>query len=348
MTQTTDDVFDAPDPFADNDSGIARPPRTEDKVPRDKNDWPRILPPEEKVLEEKRLRSYARASGYGKILENTWNLERYDERNVAEGFVQDETLRLEWIGTDPEDKDRRNQLVKDAKKVAKADLKSRRGSALHAITERHDGGMSLKGLPNEYKPHLAEWVRLMKDFEILDIETFVVEDTYRIAGTFDRFVYYHVPCPICGKHNRILDLKTTDRIQFGHISMGCQLAAYAHGKRYNPADGSRTDLVDVCLCRGIIVEIPQSTGEGRLHWINIAQGWNTAIRLADEVKSLRNKRNWLADFDTVPDLVPLINEANSREECLVIFNMNQAIWTNELTKAVEARLEAIALQGKAR
>jgi hypothetical protein len=341
----TDDVFDAPDPFADNEHGISRPPRTEDRVPRDKNQWPRILPPDKKTLRDGDLRSYARASGYGKILENTWNLERYDERNVAEGFVQDETLRLEWVGTGPEDKDRRNELVKEAKKVAKADVKARKGSALHAITERHDLGMSLKSLPKKYEPHLDSWIRIMKHFTILGVENFVVEDTYRIAGTYDRLVYYHVPCPICGKHNRILDLKTGN-IAWSQISMGCQLAAYAHGKAYDPADGSRKDQ-DVCLCRGIIVNLPEETGVASLHWINIAQGWNTAIDLADKVKALRNKRNWLAEFTTTPDLLPLIQQAGDRDELVVLFRTHQSVWTDQLTAATEARLEEIAKKGKA-
>lgn len=346
MTLTqTDDVFDAPDPFADNDHGISRPERTEDRVPRDKNDWPRILPPDKTVLKDSDLRSYARASGYGKVLENTYNIERYNERNVADGFVQDATLRLEWSGTGPEDRDRRNELVKEAKKVAKADVKSRTGSAVHAITERHDLGLSLKSIPEEYVPDLEAWIDKMKHFTILGVENFVVEDTFRIAGTYDRLVYYHVPCPICGKHNRILDLKT-GRIDFGQIGMACQLAAYAHGRSYNPADGSRTDQ-DVCLCRGIIVNLPAGTGQATLHWINIAQGWNVAIDLADRVKALRNKRNWMAEFTTMPDLRPLIAQAGSRDELITLFRMHEAVWTDELTEATNRRLiEIVATKGK--
>jgi len=346
MTQTqTDDVFDSPDPFQDNDYGIVRPERTEDKVPRDKNGWPKILPPDKKVLKDADLRSYARASGYGKVLENTYNIERYNERNTADGFVQDKTLRLEWVGTGPEDKDRRNELVSEAKKVAKADEKSRTGSAVHAITERHDMGLSLKAIPEEHVPDLEAWIKVMKHFDILGIEKFVVEDTYRIAGTYDRLVYYHVPCPICGKHNRILDLKT-GRVDFGQIGMACQLAAYAHARDYDPATGARADQ-DVCLCRGIIVNLPAGTGQASLHWINIAQGWNLAIRLADEVKAIRRKKNWMAEFTTTPDLLPLIQQAGSRDEALVIFNMHQSVWTDELTRAVERRLEEIATKGKA-
>lgn len=346
MTQTqTDDVFDAPDPFQDNDHGIVRPPRTEDKVPRDKNGWPRILPPDQTVLKDDKLRSYARASGYGKVLENTYNIERYNERNVADGFVKSSVLRLEWAGTGPEDKDRRNELVKEAKKEARADDKARVGSAVHAITERHDLGLSLKSIPEEYVPDLEAWVDKMKHFEILGVENFVVEDTFRIAGTYDRLVWYHIPCPICGNHKRILDLKT-GRVDFGQIGMACQLAAYAHARSYDPVTGQRTDQ-DVCLCRGIIVNLPAGTGQATLHWINIAQGWNLAIDLADKVKAIRNKRNWLAEFTTTPNLLPLIAQANSRDEALVIFNMHQSVWTDELTAAVERRLEEIAMKGKA-
>lgn len=346
MTQTqTDDVFDSPDPFQDNEFGIVRPERTEDKVPRDKNGWPKILPPDKKVMRDGDLRSYARASGYGKVLENTYNIERYNERNTADGMVKSAVLRLEWAGTGPEDKDRRNELVVEAKKEAKADDKSRIGSAVHAITERHDLGLSLKSIPEEYVPDLEAWIDKTKHFDILGVENFVVEDTYRIAGTYDRLVHYHRACEICGKHKRILDLKT-GRVDFGQIGMAVQLASYAHARSYDPATGERTDQ-DVCLCRGIIVNLPAGTGQASLHWINIAQGWNLAVRLADEVKAIRRKRNWMAEFTTMPNLLPLIAAANSRDEALVIFNMHQSVWTDELTKAVERRLEEIAKQGKA-
>lgn len=348
----TDPIFanDLGDFFgaSSGDDPFDRPERTEDYVPRDSYDKPRILPvgkkmPNSITARDSTLRSYSRPSSMGKVIENTFMLERWQERQVAEGFTQSSLLRLEWSASDPDDREKRDKLVREAKKLARAEDKARAGTAVHALTERHDLGLPLKNIPEEYAGDVPAWVKVMQNFKVLDVECFVVEDIHKGAGTFDRLIYYHVPCPICGKHNRILDLKTGNT-DWGHIAMAVQLAEYAHGSYYNPATGERTALPDVCLCRAIIVNLPAGTGKATLHWINIAQGWELALEAIAKVKEVQRKRNWMAEFTTLPDIIPEIMAAKDQDDLNRIWREHKSMWLPMHTKAGELRLAALAAE----
>jgi hypothetical protein len=335
------------DPYAQPEDPYGRPERTEDKVPRDntpsKN--PRILPlgmamPTTAKARDAALRSYLRPSSAGDPLENRFMIERWKRRMVAKGMAMSKTLPLEMAALDEEDKRNQDWIADQAMKLAGAEEKSRRGTATHAITERYDKGMPPKFIPEGFENDLPAWIEKTKDFEILDIECFVVNDIYRYAGTFDRLVYYWEPCPLCGKHNRILDLKT-GQSEMGKQGMAVQLAIYAHSAYYDPATGARTPLPDVCLCRGIIVRLVQGSGVATLRWVNIAQAWDEAMPLLERLKSYQQHTNWVADFETRPDFSYEINRANSREELTKVWQKYSALglWLPQHTKLSESRLQ---------
>lgn len=344
---SADTVFDKPlhDPYADADDPFDRPPRTEDRVPRDKNDNPRILPlgqamPDSQSGRDRALRSFLRPSGAGKPLENTFMIERWKNRKVAEGMAMSESLQIQWAATDPDDLDRLNYLVKKAYQLAKGDEKATIGTALHAITERHDMGLPQKFVPPKFQQDLVAWVDATKHFEILDIECFVVNDLYRAAGTFDRLVYYWQPCPMCGKHNRILDLKS-GLSEMGKAAEAMQLAIYAHSAYYDPETGERKALPDVCLCRGIIVKLPQGTGTAVLRWVNIAQAWDEGMDLLTKLKAYQAHSNWVADFETLPDFTPEILACNEEEEINDVWRKYRALWLPQHTEAGKTRLQQL-------
>lgn len=337
-----DDLYD---PYEKPEDPFGRPPRTEDRIPRDANKWPRILPLGEKMPEtaagrDRALRSFMRPSGAGDPLENKFMIERWKRRKVAEGMAMSSTLQLEWASTDPDDLETLNYLADKCMKLAQADEKSRIGTALHAITERHDMGLPQKFVPDDFVRDLPAWIKATKDFEILDIECFVVNDLYRAAGTFDRLVYYWQPCPMCGKHNRILDLKTGES-EMGKAGMAMQLAIYAHSAYYDPETGARTPLPDVCLCRGIIVRLPQGSGTATLRWVNIAQAWDEGMDVLTRLKAYQAHKNWVADFETLPDFTPEIVACNTAEEMNDVYRRNRALWLPQHEAAGKARLQQI-------
>lgn len=343
--------------FAD-DNPYDRPERTEDRVPRDTWGKPRILPvdkkmPQDPAKRDKVLRSYFRPSGWAEVLEDHYKLERWNERRTVEGMMADKGLRAEWITAGVEEDedgvknrvvaDLRDDIIKRAKARAGTGVKSSVGTALHAVTERHDLGLANVNLPEEYQVDLDEWIRLTAPLKILAVECFVVEDYYKLAGTFDRLAYYHEPCSNCGHRVRVVDLKSGhgDKVSYEGMKIGTQLAVYAHSQFYDPATGARTPIEDICLCRAIVVDLPAGSGRGVLRWVNIGQAWTEAVSLAATVREIRKKKNWWLEFVPTLDIMPLIASATSTQELNGIWSTYRSIWTPEHTIAGNSRLEEL-------
>lgn len=346
------------------DDRYDRPDRIEDQVPRDKRGKPRILPPGETMPDygtAKRdaiLRTYGRPSSFGEVVDDHYNLDRWRERRIVEGFMKERRLQLEYaalgdVERDYESKQEANRVIKKAINAARADEKADEGTGVHALTERLDLGLEIKFIPGDFEGNIADWKRLTKDLVVRnpanDVECFVVQDHYRLAGTFDRLFWYHVPCPKCGANLYVGDLKT-GKTTWGGLKMGAQVGIYANSVRYNPVTGERTPLglntetgeeEKVCTCRGIIVDIPsgQPEGTGRLRWLNIAQGWNLAVRLAHEIRQARKLDNWWLDMETIPDITPLIMAATTRAELTSLYNMHRAVWSDANTAMASAVIE---------
>src|SRR5579885_1826086 len=94
-----------------------RPPRVEDRIPRhtNKNDGrPKIWLPDGKSA-----RYYSRPSSWGKKVEDTTSLSKWERRESIDGILsfgpQSETLQLEWSATGDEDRDKRNEIADRAK-----------------------------------------------------------------------------------------------------------------------------------------------------------------------------------------------------------------------------------------
>lgn len=344
---------------AAGDDRYDRPDRIEDEVPRDRRGKPRILPPDKVMPEaapsrDRVLRTYGRPSDFAEVVDDHYNLDRWRERRIVEGLMKERRLQLEYanlgdVEESYETKQAANKVIKKMINAARADEKADEGTGVHALTERLDHGLEIKFIPGDFEGNMADWARLTKDFDIRGIEVFVVEDHYRLAGTFDRMFWYHVPCPNCGANLYIGDLKT-GKTTWGGLKMGAQLGIYAHGQPYNPSTGERTplglnretgDIEKVCTCRGIIVDIPagQPEGTGRLRWLNIAQGWNLAVRLAHEIRAARKLDNWWLDFETIPDITPLIMAATTRSELDGLYRLHRAVWTDRHTAMASAVIE---------
>jgi hypothetical protein len=112
-------------------------------------------------------------------------------------------------------------------------------------------------------------------------------DKYKIAGTPDRVVEY--------KGERfIADIKT-GRIDHPN-NIAIQLAIYAHGLPYNIATATRGSWGDVNKDKAIIIHLPAGTGQCKLVWIDIAEGWK-GVQFAMKVRQWRDKKGLATPFE---------------------------------------------------
>lgn len=198
---------------------------------------------------------YTRASGFAKVIEDTYNLERWTRRLLAFGLSRRNDLVLAAAAVpaweDHDDPARHRELRDELDGIAdaaiaeaKGDRAARRGTAFHLLSEQMDAGRDLAHVPPTQYHGLLVWRHLLSPFEILATETFVVHDRWRVGGTFDRLVRLTrevtIRDPKTGKVRAVLppgtvlivDLKTGRTSDYFGPAYGGQLASYAGGTPY--------------------------------------------------------------------------------------------------------------------
>lgn len=264
-------------------------------IPRDRWGRPLITPPDGgKPI------GYTRVSTLAKALDDLSNLMTWKQRKTAEGLLRRPDLMTRLAGvlangnpdTDPNTKRMLNNVCSEATEAAGASTGSSAGTGFHHLTEAIDKGLEPLFVPESDKPRLEAYRQATEDYEVLDVETFVVCDEVQSAGTFDRLVR----CPD-GKV-RVADLKSGKSEAAYPLATTMQLAIYAHGCRYDPETGERTPLhADLDLTEGLLIHLP-ATGGCQVLPLDLEKGWRAA-RLASEVH--HTIRKWrAADLITGP------------------------------------------------
>jgi predicted RecB family endonuclease len=110
------------------------PSSADEEIPRDRYGRPLVVPPG-----GGRPTAYTRCTRYVGVMEDLYNLHRWDERNVALGLADRPDLVLA-VSAHRDDKEKLNQIVSDAKEAAKAKAAAEIGTSLHKLTERLDRG----------------------------------------------------------------------------------------------------------------------------------------------------------------------------------------------------------------
>lgn len=244
---------------------------------------PLIVPPEggEPV-------PYARISSLAKTLEDGEGLTKWKQRKTAEGLLVRSDLYTLASGvlaggdpdTDWSTKRELDNICKEATEAAGASSGASAGTGFHKLTEALDRGQEPKYLSDVDRGRLDAYREATAAFEVLDVETFVVCDELRAAGTFDRL--WRTP------QGRVVvaDLKTGKSENEYPLAAATQIAAYAHGQRYDPATGERTPLhPDIDLAEGILIHMP-ARGGCALYGLDLRVGWEAA-QLAAAVLSVR-------------------------------------------------------------
>lgn len=154
----------------------------------DRDRWgrPMVVPP----LGGKAV-AYTRCTTFVSALEDTTGLAKWQQRKVAQGLCSRPDLLLAIASLDdPEraDKSALGRICEQALEAAQHKVAATTGTALHKFCERLDFGVSLGNVP----PHLVDDVKAYQlateVLEVVGVETFTVQDHYRIGGTFDRLV----------------------------------------------------------------------------------------------------------------------------------------------------------------
>lgn len=252
-----------------------------DLIPRDR--WGR---PQIKQADGK-LQAYQRVTTFVGPLEDTSNLTKWKMRMALKGVMSRPSLQME-VASNLDDDRRLNAVAEKCLDAAGSSDKADLGSALHKFTENHDNGLDISAMPDAFKPDLAAYVHATRIFKMAAIEQFVVIDELAVAGTTDRIVELN------GKFY-IADVKTGS-IEYGMGKICMQLAAYAHGKGYNPETGERIDLPPVSQTAGIIIHLPAGTGTCELIWCDLTAGWMACTQLAVGVQAWRKRKDLFKPF----------------------------------------------------
>ena len=292
-------------------------PEVPTSIPRDRYDRPLIVPPG-----GGRAVAYTRASTLGKAIEDTYNLSRWAQRNVALGLSRrpDLVALAAAVRTNEgEDRASLDEIADKAHEAAKGDRGANVGTALHKLSERRDAGEDLSYLPTELAAALDAYSRCMAPLQVLASETFVVHDELETAGSFDRVVIPRVPlvAPDGTKFGpaddpMILDLKTgkAESARYWGPGYSVQQTVYAFGTPYVPNVG-RHDWRDLLDRRrapsrtwALILHVPSdSPSDAGLVWVNLEIGAALA-ELCVEVRKARKVKGMFAPCAVPPSLCP--------------------------------------------
>jgi hypothetical protein len=243
---------------------------------------------------------YTRASSIAKTIEDTYNLERWANRNVAYGMAADPSLvaRLVALGGTPHEWDQQtknkvNEIADDAQQAAKAHRGADIGTAVHAMVEQINLGQQVDGGPyradlDAYRAKVAEmgWTIWPKY-----VECRLVCDELGAAGTCDMLVTN-------GGRYYVADLKTGPTISYAVLGYAAQLATYARSDLYDVDTGTRT-TVDIHPDVGYLVHLPAGQGRCDVYAIDLDAGYKAA-RLANTVRRARAAaKSWATLVETV-------------------------------------------------
>lgn len=209
-----------------------------------------------------------------------------------------------------------NAMAEECMDAAGANRKREQGTHLHKLSEFVDQGIPL---PDDISDvDLLDMMAYMEatiPLEVIAIEQFVVHQGLRAGGTFDRLVHYTGPgpdgAPVDGYF--IADLKTGS-VELGYTKIAAQLAIYANSQRYDfkkfrpdtsdkklfdqwkktifTAEEGRSlyspilEGEDVSKSWGIIIHLPEGSGECELLWVDLEHGWRAALE-CQRIRELR-------------------------------------------------------------
>lgn len=314
---------------------------------------------------EEDRRWYTRASSLGEMLEDKYNVHKWELRYLAVGLsrrmdlVRLAAAEVYTTGFDKvDDKTNRasgkrlDEVIERALDTAKIHEKADYGTVVHARTEPDNEGDD----PDDMQVvDVDAWWDCMKRLGavILGTELFTANDEIWVAGTFDNLIY------IPGYGIVITDKKTS---RDPKESYDVQLSDYANSDLYDPETDQRMTLEEYIASKGWDPALLRrdvgllfwiKNGRCTAHEVDLVKGYESAKIAALHVRDVHRKKKRQADDvtskieATVAEqrdrLMAAIQQAPSMDNLLYIWNnpTAQAIWTDEMTAAATARKEAL-------
>jgi hypothetical protein len=233
-----------------------------------------------------KLVSVQRMTNFIKAVEDTYNLNRWECRNVAIGIAKCDDLREMVIATRPEDKDGLNQICDLAKEQAGGNAKARGGTARHGVIERIlRGEMSIDDVPMPLRADIAACLTVFKEagIQILDVERYVLHDDLLVGGRYDARVSF-------GSKPMKLDVKTGS-LDFSGVSIAAQLYGYASAPWwYDPKTEKCTPAPETDTDIAVVAHVPAGEGRCTLYFVDLAVG-REAFELAEKIRAVRKRRD---------------------------------------------------------
>lgn len=250
------------------------------EIERDRYGRPLVVPPK-----GGKAVAYTRATTIANSLDDPAALTAWKMRMAVIGMTIRPDLMLA-VSASQENKMEVNKLVEDAMEVAGANRAANIGTALHTFAEKVDLGQDIGPIPGEWAGDIRAYEQATKQLNKIFIEQFCVLDKFKIAGTPDRIVEFE-------GERYVADIKT-GRIDHPN-NIAIQLAIYAHGLPYNIATATRGSWGNVNKEKAIIIHLPAGTGQCKLVWIDIAEGWK-GVQFAMKVREWRDKKGLVTPF----------------------------------------------------
>ena len=242
---------------------------------------------------------YTRATTIAKTLDDQQALIEWKARMVAIGIGARPDLAARAAVIDTNDRKALNQLAEDAATAGGSTIRRDQGTAMHAALEKswHD----LSAVPAMFATEAKAVHDALKAAGLSVVEgmaeRMVVNDTYKVAGTFDLVL-------TDGTALYVADVKTGSSLM-GALSFAIQLAIYAtaddlytQGAAEDGSQDVREPMPDLSTTRGVILHIQPSSSVCDLHWIDLTIGAE-ALDLAMQVRTLR-KAKPLSKIAAVP------------------------------------------------
>lgn len=255
-------------------------------IPRDRWNRPLIVPPD-----GGKPKAYTRCTTFVDVLEDKYNLQRWQLRQCAIGLADRPDLLLS-VSAHRDDKQALNQVCDKAMEAAQSSARSTTGTALHALCERVDRGQPLGIVPPSARADVEAYLAATRDMEHVYIEQFSVRDSLKVGGTPDRVVKFD------GKYY-IADIKTGSDITWGALKIAMQLAVYAHSVPYYPPGERKPYPFEVDKNEAIVIHLPAGERRCELSFVDIARGWEAA-HVAATVRNFRAYKNWYVPIQRGP------------------------------------------------
>jgi len=234
---------------------------------------------------------YTRATTIAKTLDDTSALMSWGERMTAIGLAQRPDL-LAQVDDLRDDNKALNKLCEKAKEAGGATVRRDLGTALHSILER-------SWVDPDYVPpagHVDDVTAVHRQLELAGLEPvdgmherIVVNDTFRVAGTFDLLLRERATGQLL-----IADIKTGSSVQYGAVGFAIQLAIYATAdalyRQGSEPDGSgdtRQPMPSVAQDRALIVHVQPGSGVCELHGLKLDV---SLLELAMQVRESRKTK----------------------------------------------------------